>query len=165
MVFPCFWIKSFAHCKRAVSIWKISNHRRLLFGGDIEGAHDLRTRSLQIVCVVQRAIIHLDMDCFYAAIEVRDKSSLAGKPVAVGGARDRRGVLTTCNYEARKFGGRSAMPTFMAMQRCPDLIVLPTRFDIYRREAGVIRGILYRFTSLIEPLSLDEAYLDVTAHP
>ena len=112
-----------------------------------------------------RAIIHLDMDCFYAAIEVRDRPSLRGKPVGVGGARDRRGVLTTCNYEARKFGVRSAMPTFMALQRCPDLIVLPTRFDAYRREATVIRGILHRFTSLIEPLSLDEAYLDVTEHP
>jgi len=112
-----------------------------------------------------RAIIHLDMDCFYAAIEVRDRPSLRGKPVGVGGARDRRGVLTTCNYEARKFGVRSAMPTFMALQRCPDLIVLPTRFDVYRREAAIIRGILHRFTSLIEPLSLDEAYLDVTEHP
>jgi DNA polymerase-4 len=112
-----------------------------------------------------RAIIHLDMDCFYAAIEVRDRPSLRGKPVGVGGARDRRGVLTTCNYEARKFGVRSAMPTFMALQRCPNLIVLPTRFDVYRREAAVIRDILHRFTSLIEPLSLDEAYLDVTEHP
>ncbi len=105
------------------------------------------------------------MDCFYAAIEVRDRPSLRGKPVGVGGARERRGVLTTCNYEARKFGVRSAMPTFMALQRCPNLIVLPTRFDVYRREAAVIRGILHRFTTLIEPLSLDEAYLDVSAHP
>jgi DNA polymerase-4 len=112
-----------------------------------------------------RAIIHLDMDCFYAAIEVRDRPSLRGKPVGVGGARDRRGVLTTCNYEARTFGVRSAMPTFMALQRCPNLIVLPTRFDVYRREAAIIRGILYQFSSIIEPLSLDEAYLDVTAHP
>jgi DNA polymerase-4 len=84
--------------------------------------------------------------------------------VGVGGTRN-RGVLTTCNYEARKFGVRSAMPTFMALQRCPNLIVLPTRFDVYRREAAVIRGILRRFTPLVEPLSLDEAYLDVTAHP
>ncbi len=105
------------------------------------------------------------MDCFYAAIEVRDRPSLRGKPVGVGGARDRRGVLTTCNYEARKFGVRSAMPTFMALQRCPNLIVLPTRFDVYRREAAIVRGILYQFASIIEPLSLDEAYLDVTAHP
>jgi DNA polymerase IV len=112
-----------------------------------------------------RAIIHLDMDCFYAAIEVRDQPRLRGKPVGVGGARERRGVLTTCNYEARKFGVHSAMPTFMALQRCPQLIVLPTRFDVYRREAGIIRGILHRFSSLVEPLSLDEAYLDVTAQP
>jgi DNA polymerase-4 len=112
-----------------------------------------------------RAIIHLDMDCFYAAIEVRDQPRLRGKPVGVGGARERRGVLTTCNYEARKFGVHSAMPTFMALQRCPDLILLPTRFDVYRREAAVIRGILHRFTPLVEPLSLDEAYLDCTAHP
>ena len=105
------------------------------------------------------------MDCFYAAIEVRDRPELRGKPVGVGGARDRRGVLTTCNYEARKFGVRSAMPTFMALQRCPKLIVLPTRFDVYRRESAVIRAILHRFTPLVEPLSLDEAYLDVTEHP
>ncbi|MGI8956866.1 MAG: DNA polymerase IV [Chthoniobacterales bacterium] len=111
-----------------------------------------------------RAIIHLDMDCFYAAIEVRDRPELRGKPVGVGGARDRRGVLTTCNYEARAFGVRSAMPTFMALQRCPKLIVLPTRFDVYRRESATIRAILYRFTTLVEPLSLDEAYLDVSGH-
>lgn len=112
----------------------------------------------------QRAIIHLDMDCFYAAIEVRDRPSLLGKPVGVGGARDRRGVLTTCNYEARKFGVHSAMPTFMALQRCPKLIVLPPRFDVYRREASVIREIMRRFTPLVETLSLDEAYLDVSEH-
>src|SRR5437879_8602219 len=112
-----------------------------------------------------RAIIHLDMDCFYAAIEVRDRPALRGKPVGVGGARDRRGVLTTCNYEARAFGVHSAMPTFMALQRCPNLIVLPTRFDVYRREAAVVREILHRFSPLVEPLTLDEAYLDVTTHP
>jgi DNA polymerase-4 len=111
-----------------------------------------------------RAIIHLDMDCFYAAIEVRDQPELAGQPVGVGG-RSRRGVLTTCNYEARKFGVRSAMPTFMALQRCPQLVLLPTRFDVYRRESTIIRAILHRFTTLVEPLSLDEAYLDVSEHP
>ena len=105
------------------------------------------------------------MDCFYAAIEVRDCPALRGKPVGVGGARDRRGVLTTCNYEARAFGVHSAMPTFMALQRCPNLIVLPTRFDVYRREAAVVREILHRFSPLVEPLSLDEAYLDVTTQP
>jgi DNA polymerase IV len=113
---------------------------------------------------MRRSIIHLDMDCFYAAIEVRDKPELAGKPVAVGGARDRRGVLTTCNYEAREYGVRSAMPTFTALQRCPDLIVMPTRFEVYRRESSKIRAILNRFTPLVEPLSLDEAFLDVSRH-
>jgi DNA polymerase IV len=111
---------------------------------------------------VARTIIHLDMDCFYAAIEVRDQPELAGKPVAVGGARDRRGVLTTCNYEARKFGVRSAMPTFQALQRCPELIVMPTRFEVYRRESAKIREILFQFTPLVEPLSLDEAFMDVS---
>jgi DNA polymerase IV len=111
---------------------------------------------------VARSIIHLDMDCFYAAIEVRDNPELVGQPVAVGGARDRRGVLTTCNYEARKFGVRSAMPTFQALQRCPELVVMPTRFEVYRRESEKIRKILFRFTSLVEPLSLDEAFLDVS---
>src|SRR3954447_11946244 len=105
------------------------------------------------------------MDAFYASIEIRDQPALKGKPVGVGGARDRRGVLTTCNYEARKFGVHSAMPTFMAIQRCPHLIILPTRFDVYRKEAAVIREILFRFTPLVEPLSLDEAYLDVSEHP
>src|SRR5438132_3536971 len=110
----------------------------------------------------ERKIIHLDMDCFYAAIEVRDRPELRGKPVAVGGARDRRGVLTTCSYEAREFGVRSAMPTYIALQKCPQLIVLPVRFDVYRRESARIRDIFRAFTTLIEPLSLDEAYLDVT---
>lgn len=111
----------------------------------------------------RRVIIHLDMDCFYAAIEVRDRPGLGGKPVGVGGTRN-RGVLTTCNYEARKFGVRSAMPTFMALQHCPKLVLIPPRFDVYRREAAVVRAILQRFTPLVEPLSLDEAYLDVTNH-
>jgi DNA polymerase IV len=102
------------------------------------------------------------MDCFYAAIEVRDHPELAGKPVAVGGARDRRGVLTTCNYEAREFGVRSAMPTFQALRRCPNLIVMPTRFEVYRRESAKIREILLQCTPLVEPLSLDEAFLDVS---
>ena len=100
------------------------------------------------------------MDCFYAAIEVRDDPALRGKPVAVGGVS--RGVLTTANYEARKFG--SAMPTFKALQLCPDLVVRPTRFDVYKEESQKIGRIFHRFTDLVEPLSLDEAYLDVTDH-
>jgi DNA polymerase-4 len=108
-----------------------------------------------------RKIVHVDMDCFYAAIELRERPELTGKPVAVGG-RSGRGVLTTCNYEAREYGCRSAMPSFKARELCPDLVLLPTRFDLYRKESVRIREIFSQFTELIEPLSLDEAYLDVS---
>jgi DNA polymerase-4 len=109
----------------------------------------------------ERKIIHIDMDCFYAAIEEREDPSLRGKPVAVGGS-SRRGVLTTANYEARKYGCRSAMPVFKALELCPRLVLLPVRFDLYRAESSRIRAIFGRFTDRIEPLSLDEAYLDVS---
>lgn len=108
-----------------------------------------------------RKIIHIDMDCFYAAIEVRDNPSLEGKAVGVGGSTG-RGVLTTANYEARKFGCRSAMPVFMARQLCPEIILTPVRFDVYREESSKIRAIFARYTDVIQPLSLDEAYLDVS---
>lgn len=108
-----------------------------------------------------RKIIHIDMDCFYAAIEERDDPGLRGKPVGVGGS-SRRGVLTTANYEARKFGCRSAMPVFKALELCPHLVLVPVRFDVYRAESSRIRSIFARFTEVIEPLSLDEAYLDVS---
>jgi len=111
-----------------------------------------------------RKIIHIDMDCFYAAIEERDNPALKGKPVGVGGS-SRRGVLTTANYEARKFGCRSAMPVFMALEKCPELIIVPTRFDVYKRDSQHIREIFHRFTPLVEPLSLDEAFLDVSHNP
>ena len=109
----------------------------------------------------ERKIIHIDMDCFYAAIEERENPSLCGKPLGVAGSR-RRGVLTTANYEARKYGCRSAMPVFKALELCPHLILVPVRFDLYRAESSRIRAIFGRFTDLIEPLSLDEAYLDVS---
>ncbi|HEY8898810.1 MAG TPA: DNA polymerase IV [Chthoniobacterales bacterium] len=115
-----------------------------------------------VVHPATRKIIHVDMDCFYAAVELRERPELAGRPVAVGGG-SRRGVVTTCNYEARKFGVHSAMPGFMARERCPQLVFLPLRFDLYREESQKIRAILRRHTPLVEPLSLDEAYLDVTA--
>ena len=108
-----------------------------------------------------RKIIHIDMDCFYAAIELRERPELTGRPVAVGGGSP-RGVVTTCNYEARRFGVRSAMPGFKARELCPELIFLPVRFDLYRSESATIRQILLSYTPLVEPLSLDEAYLDVT---
>ncbi|MEO6052598.1 MAG: DNA polymerase IV [Chthoniobacterales bacterium] len=111
-----------------------------------------------------RKIIHLDMDCFYAAVEMRERPELVGRPLAVGGG-SRRGVVTTCNYEARKFGVHSAMPGFKARELCPQLIFLPVRFDLYRAESVKIREILFAYTPLVEPLSLDEAYLDVSGQP
>jgi DNA polymerase-4 len=108
-----------------------------------------------------RKIIHLDMDCFYAAVEMRERPELAGQPIAVGGG-SRRGVVTTCNYEARKYGVHSAMPGFQARERCPQLVFLPVRFDLYRADSARIRAILQSYTPLVEPLSLDEAFLDVT---
>ena len=109
-----------------------------------------------------RKIIHIDMDCFYAAVEERDHPEYRGKPLAVGGAANRRGVLCTCNYPARRFGLHSAMSTQRALNLCPDLILLPVDMEKYREASQTIRGIFRQFTSLIEPLSLDEAYLDVT---
>ncbi|MDH5544243.1 MAG: DNA polymerase IV [Gammaproteobacteria bacterium] len=112
-----------------------------------------------------RKIIHVDMDCFYAAIEVRDNPSLLGRPVAVGGSPSQRGVLCTCNYEARRYGVRSGMATAQALKQCPELILLPVNMDKYKRVASEIRRIFEKFTHRIEPLSLDEAYLDVTNNP
>lgn len=109
-----------------------------------------------------KKIIHIDMDCFYAAIEVRDNPELRGKPVAVGGKPGTRGVLCTCNYEARKFGIHSAMPSSRAARLCPDLVFLPINFDKYRKASRAIHEIFKGYTDLIEPLSLDEAYLDVS---
>lgn len=108
-----------------------------------------------------RKIIHVDMDCFYAAVEMRDNPTLRGKPVAVGG-RSNRGVLTTASYEARKFGVRSAMPTQTALKLCPDLILVPVNFHKYREASRQVQEIFSQYTDLIQPLSLDEAYLDVT---
>ncbi|HVL75809.1 MAG TPA: DNA polymerase IV, partial [Noviherbaspirillum sp.] len=113
----------------------------------------------------ERKIIHCDCDCFYAAVEMRDDPSLRGRPLAVGGRADRRGVIATCNYEARRYGVRSAMSTAQALQRCPDLIVLPPAMDKYRIASRQILAIYRDYTELVEPLSLDEAYLDVTASP
>lgn len=110
-----------------------------------------------------RKIIHCDCDCFFAAIEMRDDSSLRGLPVAVGGHSDRRGVISTCNYEARKYGVRSAMSSAAAMRACPGLIIVPTHMDKYREASQQVRGIFFQYTDLVEPLSIDEAFLDVSA--
>lgn len=110
----------------------------------------------------QRKIIHIDADSFYASVEIREDPSLAGKPLAVGGRANSRGVIATCSYEARKFGVRSAMPSSRALQLCPRLIILRPRFELYREVSGQFHHIFRQYTDKIEPLSLDEAYLDVS---
>lgn len=109
-----------------------------------------------------RKIIHLDMDCFFAAVEMRDNPALRQVPIAIGGSRTERGVISTCNYPARAFGVRSAMPTGQALKLCPHLILLAGRMDKYKEASTAIQAIFHRYTHLVEPLSLDEAYLDVS---
>lgn len=109
-----------------------------------------------------RKIIHIDMDCFYAAVEVKFNPQLKGKPLGIGGPPNSRSVLCTASYEARKFGVRAAMPSSQAVRLCPQLILVPPHFDLYKNESRKVREIMERFTNKIEPLSLDEAYLDVT---
>ncbi|WKN20659.1 DNA polymerase IV [Azotobacter vinelandii] len=112
-----------------------------------------------------RKIIHVDCDCFYAAVEMRDDPRLAGRPLAVGGAPDRRGVIATCNYEARAYGVHSAMPARQALKLCPELLIVRPRFEAYKVVSREIQRILRDYSELVEPLSLDEAYLDVSASP
>ena len=120
------------------------------------GGHDSKSESER-----PRKIIHVDMDAFYASVEQRDNPDLRGKPVAVGAARE-RGVVAAASYEARKFGVRSAMPSVVARRKCPDLTFVKPRFEVCKEVSLQIRAIFAEFTPLVEPLSLDEAYLDVT---
>ncbi|MGD8927315.1 MAG: DNA polymerase IV, partial [Thioalkalispiraceae bacterium] len=110
-----------------------------------------------------RRILHIDMDAFYASIEERENPGLKGKPVVVGGTAEGRGVVSAANYMARKFGIHSAMPMIQALRRCDHLVRLPVRMDLYAQVSHQIRDIFYRYTPLVQPLALDEAFLDVTA--
>ena len=111
---------------------------------------------------MQRKIVHVDMDCFYAAVEERNNPKFRNKPIAVGGLPDKRGVICTCNYPARKYGIHSAMATSKALKLCPTLIVIKPNMPIYTKISKSIRDIFYQYTDLVEPLSLDEAFLDVS---
>jgi len=110
----------------------------------------------------QRKIIHVDMDAFFASVEQRDFPEYRGKPLIVGGQPDKRGVVATCSYEARKFGIRSAMASSKAYRLCPQAIIVKPRFEAYKEASEIIRSIFFEYTDLVEPLSLDEAFLDVT---
>ena len=112
--------------------------------------------------MASRKIIHVDMDCFYAAVEVKYNPHLKGKPLGIGGPANSRSVLCTANYEARKYKVKAAMPSSQALRLCPHLILIPPHFDLYKKESKAVREIFHRFTDKVEPLSLDEAYLDVT---
>ncbi|MFK7827717.1 MAG: DNA polymerase IV [Oligoflexales bacterium] len=114
--------------------------------------------------LLKRKIVHIDMDCFYAAVEARDNPSLRGLPLIVGGEPNSRGVVATCSYEARKFGVRSAMASSQAKRLCPNAIFVKPNFKKYKLISSQVRTILKRYTASIEPVSLDEAYLDVTEH-
>jgi impB/mucB/samB family len=145
-------------CHETAAIWSVP----LCFG---TMKAQLRAVSRETTSTMQkpRFILHIDLDAFYASIEQRDHPNLRGKPVIVGGSPDRRGVVSTASYEARRFGVHSAMPSRTAKRLCPEAIFLPPRFEVYRTVSQQVMAIFKEHTELVEPLSMDEAYLDVTA--
>jgi DNA polymerase-4 len=132
-----------------------------MIGREAEMGTEERAGGCPAEAAGSRKIIHIDMDAFYASVEQRDNPELRGKPVAVGGSRE-RGVVAAASYEARKFGVYSAMPSVIAKRKCPNLIFVKPRFDAYKAISLQIREVFAEYTPIIEPLSLDEAYLDVT---
>ena len=126
---------------------------------------DTNEAETDLMLPIQRKIIHLDMDAFYASVEQRDFPELRGKPLVVGGDPRGRGVVMAASYEVRKFGVRSAMTCYEARKRCPEVLFMPPRFEVYRSVSADIRAIMHSLTPLVEPLSLDEAYIDVTGLP
>ena len=111
--------------------------------------------------IEEKVFIHIDMDCFYAAVEMRDQPEYKDTPLAIGG-KSPRSVICTANYKAREYGVKSAQPTHLAIKKCPDLVILPPNFSKYKIASSKIHEVFHKFTKLIQPLSLDEAYLDVT---
>src|SRR3981081_2649629 len=132
-----------------------------MIGREAEMGTEERAEGCSAEAAGARKIIHIDMDWFYDSVEQGDNAALLGKPVAVGGSRERGGVAAA-SYEARKFGVHSAMPSVIAKRKCPDLIFVSPRFDVYKTVSLQIREVFAEYTPIIEPLSLDEAYLDVT---
>lgn len=117
---------------------------------------------IQYIGWIMKKIIHIDADCFYAAVEMRENPELTSVPLAVGGSPASRGVIATCNYEARKFGVHSAMPSSLAIKLCPFLQIVPPRISLYKQYSSAMHSVFSEYTNLIEPLSLDEAFLDVS---